>query len=484
MCCAVCSIASGEHEAHGDTDADAKGPLTASARLHEDVEVDGDDEQSVAKRAGGRGLSLSFSSAAKVQISNSPETEPRSRSFDHSREQRTKGNQADPGPARRHRHSISGQMSYFHANCGYYGTCAAAMVQRRTATGSTNSLFSTAVISGSSSAPNLRDMIPNTAAVQAALEGCGGVPLIRPLETLHNALFKFGAGPSDSLVVNPFGGETLITDNMAAFAHRDSIEVAELYNTQQALDSMQFYPIKDGGDNSGDLTPVSLGSEVDPYDFTAVQPSHMDNLDKFDLPTCEDEDEEMTLTAFTKEEMSRPRLAEIKWIQDDVPILPEPQKHALGRFECIGAVCETSSSEPSTVGAGFPQPATASCPGLGLLEKQHSLSKIQEGVFEMSLDIEGEAGGNASAMKNEDRRMSHEELQSCFHFGAHHNFDCDRVGRRMSLSSTPGSNDHLHLESPITINPSPVLTLASSLKDESCISRGFVLPKPDPEEDQ
>ncbi|RZF33266.1 hypothetical protein LSTR_LSTR007611 [Laodelphax striatellus] len=562
------NVASGEHEAHGDTDADAKGPLTASARLHEDVEVDGDDEQSVAKRAGGRGLSLSFSSAAKVQISNSPETEPRSRSFDHSREQRTK----DPGPARRHRHSISGQMSYFHANCGYYGTCAAAMVQRRTATGSTNSLFSTAVISGSSSAPNLRDMIPNTAAVQAALEGCGGVPLIRPLETLHNALslrqldmfldkmsrallyrtplssppkpstpilqsvqspnnsvgwsgppsfvsssgpsspnglsdffrggigtsdssdfsasiisndgFKFGAGPSDSLVVNPFGGETLITDNMAAFAHRDSIEVAELYNTQQALDSMQFYPIKDGGDTSGDLTPVSLGSEVDPYDFTAVQPSHMDNLDKFDLPTCEDEDEEMTLTAFTKEEMSRPRLAEIKWIQDDVPILPEPQKHALGRFECIGAVCETSSSEPSTVGAGFPQPATASCPGLGLLEKQHSLSKIQEGVFEMSLDIEGEAGGNASAIKNEDRRMSHEELQSCFHFGAHHNFDCDRVGRRMSLSSTPGSNDHLHLESPITINPSPVLTLASSLKDESCISRGFVLPKPDPEEDQ
>lgn len=53
--------------------------------------------------------------------------------------------------------------------------------------GSANSLFSTAVISGSSSAPNLRDMIPSTASA-SAIEGFGGVPPIRPLETLHNAL--------------------------------------------------------------------------------------------------------------------------------------------------------------------------------------------------------------------------------------------------------------------------------------------------------
>ncbi|KAK0077430.1 hypothetical protein PV326_010053, partial [Microctonus aethiopoides] len=55
-------------------------------------------------------------------------------------------------------------------------------------TGSTNSLFSTAVISGSSSAPNLKDMIPPHASAVAAIEGFGGVPPIRPLETLHNAL--------------------------------------------------------------------------------------------------------------------------------------------------------------------------------------------------------------------------------------------------------------------------------------------------------
>ncbi|XP_028982133.1 inositol hexakisphosphate and diphosphoinositol-pentakisphosphate kinase 2 isoform X12 [Diachasma alloeum] len=81
--------------------------------------------------------------------------------------------------ARRHRHSISGQMSYFKL-LGYNVT--------KKLTGSANSLFSTAVISGSSSAPNLKDMVPQHASAVAAIEGFGGVPPIRPLETLHNAL--------------------------------------------------------------------------------------------------------------------------------------------------------------------------------------------------------------------------------------------------------------------------------------------------------
>ncbi|XP_059614970.1 inositol hexakisphosphate and diphosphoinositol-pentakisphosphate kinase isoform X3 [Phlebotomus argentipes] len=76
---------------------------------------------------------------------------------------------------RRQRHSIAGQMSYFKM-FGFGG------FSKKMA--STNSLFSTAVISGSSSAPNLRDMIPST----ASPSGIGGVPSIRPLETLHNAL--------------------------------------------------------------------------------------------------------------------------------------------------------------------------------------------------------------------------------------------------------------------------------------------------------
>ncbi|XP_076624000.1 inositol hexakisphosphate and diphosphoinositol-pentakisphosphate kinase isoform X10 [Colletes latitarsis] len=88
--------------------------------------------------------------------------------------------QPDPTcTARRHRHSISGQMSYFKL-LGYN--------INKKLTGSANSLFSTAVISGSSSAPNLKDMVPPHASAVAAIDGFGGVPPIRPLETLHNAL--------------------------------------------------------------------------------------------------------------------------------------------------------------------------------------------------------------------------------------------------------------------------------------------------------
>ncbi|XP_019865972.2 inositol hexakisphosphate and diphosphoinositol-pentakisphosphate kinase isoform X2 [Aethina tumida] len=85
---------------------------------------------------------------------------------------------------RRHRHSIAGQMSYFKM-LGF--GCGGPLGIKKLIGGSTNSLFSTAVISGSSSAPNLRDMITSTASA-SAIEGFGGVPPIRPLETLHNAL--------------------------------------------------------------------------------------------------------------------------------------------------------------------------------------------------------------------------------------------------------------------------------------------------------
>ncbi|XP_015180635.1 PREDICTED: inositol hexakisphosphate and diphosphoinositol-pentakisphosphate kinase 2 isoform X18 [Polistes dominula] len=101
--------------------------------------------------------------------------EPRARSYDHQHQEKAE-------KARRHRHSISGQMSYFKL-LGYNVS--------KKLTGSANSLFSTAVISGSSSAPNLKDMIPPHAMIPphvAAIEGFGGVPPIRPLETLHNAL--------------------------------------------------------------------------------------------------------------------------------------------------------------------------------------------------------------------------------------------------------------------------------------------------------
>ncbi|XP_065076618.1 inositol hexakisphosphate and diphosphoinositol-pentakisphosphate kinase 2-like isoform X18 [Ochlerotatus camptorhynchus] len=166
--------------------------------------VSGHEAMDLAKR-------LSEELAAQQQAGNqrpiSPDEPRAARSFEHGgRHSRMKdsstnpsgggsvavGGGGGPGPSshgsshsstsggatvRRQRHSIAGQMSYFKMLGGF---------GKKMAT-STNSLFSTAVISGSSSAPNLRDMIPNTAS-PSALEGFGGVPPIRPLETLHNAL--------------------------------------------------------------------------------------------------------------------------------------------------------------------------------------------------------------------------------------------------------------------------------------------------------
>ncbi|KAK9875366.1 hypothetical protein WA026_007763 [Henosepilachna vigintioctopunctata] len=111
---------------------------------------------------------------------SSPEPEPRSKSYDHKSPKKDK--ESNSSTEKRHRHSIAGQMNYFKMlGFGWGGPISF----KKMTLGSTNSLFSTAVISGSSSAPNLRDMIPSATSVS---EGFGGVPPIRPLETLHNAL--------------------------------------------------------------------------------------------------------------------------------------------------------------------------------------------------------------------------------------------------------------------------------------------------------
>ncbi|XP_048479273.1 inositol hexakisphosphate and diphosphoinositol-pentakisphosphate kinase [Plutella xylostella] len=92
---------------------------------------------------------------------------PRARSYDQHKQTSDNG--------RRQRHSLAGQMTYLKMLGLGRGKLP-------------GGLFSTAVISGSSSAPNLRVMIPSATASTTALEGFGGVPAIRPLETLHNAL--------------------------------------------------------------------------------------------------------------------------------------------------------------------------------------------------------------------------------------------------------------------------------------------------------
>lgn len=69
---------------------------------------------------------------------------------------------------RRHRHSISGQMSYLKMLGFGLGPGGHLVMPYKKMASSTSSLFSTAVISGSSSAPNLRDMIPNTASASGS----------------------------------------------------------------------------------------------------------------------------------------------------------------------------------------------------------------------------------------------------------------------------------------------------------------------------
>lgn len=76
---------------------------------------------------------------------------------------------AESGCPRRHRHSIAGQMSYIKMlGFGFGGPIGL----KKMTGGSSNSLFSTAVISGSSSAPNLRDMIPSTASATGERNYC------------------------------------------------------------------------------------------------------------------------------------------------------------------------------------------------------------------------------------------------------------------------------------------------------------------------
>ncbi|KAE8743135.1 hypothetical protein FOCC_FOCC011299 [Frankliniella occidentalis] len=144
--------------------------------------------------------SSSYSGAQKSEV----DTEHRSRSFEQARTEPNSShstadsrmlhqsldavNKPERALVRRHRHSVSGQMSYFKMlGFGLSPGGGFVVQQKKPGCGSTSSLFSTAVISGSSSAPNLRDMIPSTPSI-SAIDGCGGVPPIRPLETLHNAL--------------------------------------------------------------------------------------------------------------------------------------------------------------------------------------------------------------------------------------------------------------------------------------------------------
>lgn len=72
---------------------------------------------------------------------------------------------------------------------------------------------------------------------------------------------------------------------------------------------MQF----SGTVDSGESTPVSVGSGKFAMDDVSLEGSRSVN----ETIIGEQEDEEKTLIGYRKEEMNRPRLAEIKWITND-----------------------------------------------------------------------------------------------------------------------------------------------------------------------
>ncbi|EDV92396.1 GH24076 [Drosophila grimshawi] len=167
----------------------------------------------------------------------SPDCEPRSRSYEQrgspsaSRDKEAASvssvsANSSSTSSRRQRHSIAGQMSYMKM-LGFGG------FSKKMAT-SANSLFSTAVISGSSSAPNLRDMIP------VSSSGFGDVPPIRPLETLHNALSlrKLDSFLQDMIAQiskTPTGSPPRVLGGATAVATNESIVVAPAPGVGQVI---------------------------------------------------------------------------------------------------------------------------------------------------------------------------------------------------------------------------------------------------------
>ncbi|XP_042884200.1 inositol hexakisphosphate and diphosphoinositol-pentakisphosphate kinase 2-like isoform X4 [Penaeus japonicus] len=88
---------------------------------------------------------------------------------------------SDEESLRRHRHSIPSHLSSYLSFLTSLQQKAAAAIAPAVP------VFSTAVISGSTSSPDLRDNF-TALSFSSNIEGLGGVPPIRPLETLHNAL--------------------------------------------------------------------------------------------------------------------------------------------------------------------------------------------------------------------------------------------------------------------------------------------------------
>ena len=146
---------------------------TRSHCISSSSDISREFESSVSPGKGTRTGTLEELSPASITISSSSQHKPLAAA--HSLADVSSASCDNPACLirnRKKRHSTPGKLSSYLKLCS---------VVDLPVLKSPNSLFSTAVISGSSSAPDLRDIYFNT-------DGSPSLPSIRPLETLHNAL--------------------------------------------------------------------------------------------------------------------------------------------------------------------------------------------------------------------------------------------------------------------------------------------------------
>ncbi|XP_070167123.1 inositol hexakisphosphate and diphosphoinositol-pentakisphosphate kinase 2 isoform X8 [Polyergus mexicanus] len=439
--------------------------------------------------------------------------------------------QPDPTcTARRHRHSISGQMSYFKL-LGYNVS--------KKLTGSANSLFSTAVISGSSSAPNLKDMVPPHTSAVAAIEGFGGVPPIRPLETLHNALSlrqldsflemmttaplyrtpassppKSSPAGSTHESLNPPLGHTgiireyhssdteavrYITPTSIQYKQPGEAEVCDIRNmpsptspnsigwssepqsflssepsspapTSTGECSMSISLISNESNEDGQIRKITQMPQVMQSGASSTQPKLVCS-DEF---TCEniDDDEDHTLTLKQSEEQKKQDVKSIFEQRDNVN--PVKQQQLSGSYKKIGRFL-VESTDISHADVRIKETDNASDKTKLITQKSDLSSAARSSARKDSKKSSG-SHNTCQKRKNFSRSQSVTAPKSVVP-KSEPSFSYSRQSSFSTMSDADLENWKLNIDSTLSLEKNqqeePVLTVASSLTDSSNITVGF-----------
>jgi len=272
------------------------------------------------------------------------------------------------------------------------------------------------------------------------------------------------------------------------YGHRDSIETADLYTypLQQLLHGTAG---AGPGADSGESTPVSVGSgkftleDVDPGDVHRSLNSTI---------IGEDEDEEKTLTGY-RDEMTRPRLTEIKWTKSDEPGQDFAHPRFAGRDATMSSPShgEGSARNTFTFNQDFTPERRIAKSKFTVTEgsfhepktEQPLTSSLCGGMFEMDTEEPFEGQDQLNKKSKFEVNRAEEDFMieddgsyvDSYEQRRHHaKFDVRRASGDGSHVS-PRVKSFNSAESISSEGSSPALTLASSFKDSSSICRGFVI---------